>query len=66
VEGADLNERRQAYAKLLGERAAQLFPAVSLIADVSRSSLHGLGSMTKILKAVSDNPDFELKSDNLD
>jgi peptidoglycan hydrolase-like protein with peptidoglycan-binding domain len=66
VEGANLNERRQAYAASLSDRAGELYPAVSLIADVSRSSLHGLGSMTKILKAVEDNLDFELKSDNLD
>ncbi|HSR12567.1 MAG TPA: peptidoglycan-binding protein, partial [Thermodesulfobacteriota bacterium] len=65
VKGKNAAQKRQAYAVSLKAKAEHLFPAVSLIAEVDRSSAHALGSVENILNAVAANPDYDLKSDHL-
>ena len=64
VSGDSAQQKRRAYAELMKKNAETRFPAVSLIADTSRSNAHALGSVENILAAIEASPDFDLKRDS--
>jgi len=64
VKGQNTSSRKQAYAALLKEKAEQLFPSISFISEVDRSSKHALGSVNTILSAIEAKQDFDLKKDS--
>ena len=52
IEGTTVSKKNQAYAASLKNKAETLFPAISLLADVKRSSRHALGNVDRILNAL--------------
>ncbi|MDY6824482.1 MAG: neuraminidase-like domain-containing protein [Thermodesulfobacteriota bacterium] len=63
VDGKGAKQKRRAYASWLRQNAEALFPAVSLVARVGRSSAHALGNIDGIRAAIEAKPDFDLKRD---
>ncbi|MGI5241937.1 neuraminidase-like domain-containing protein [Dactylosporangium sp. CA-139066] len=66
TDGADDAARRATYARTMQAQANRLFPTVALTAAVKRSGAGGLDMIDEISTLVDDNPDFDLRTSNVE
>ncbi|MEW8508357.1 MAG: neuraminidase-like domain-containing protein [Candidatus Thiodiazotropha sp.] len=66
IDGQDENERLLTYAATLRSRSEQRYPGVALVADVGRSTEHGLTHVSEVAQFIDSVEDFDLGRDNLE
>ncbi|HKR06013.1 MAG TPA: neuraminidase-like domain-containing protein, partial [Bacteroidia bacterium] len=66
IPGDTTEEKVANYAASLHRKAEKLFPAVALVAKVKAGSDHGLNELTSIESFIDDNPNLDLRNDNID
>ncbi len=66
TDGADAAAQIANYAATLAAQAERMFPAAALVATVARTGNTPLTNLKKVSDLLDSNPDFDLKTDNLD
>lgn len=66
TDGVDAAAQIANYAATLSTQAERMFPAVALVATVARNNNTPLANLKEVAGLLDSNPDFNLKTDNLD